>query len=65
MSRHTVKPGEIVFYAPLFAIPEEIPKLGMVIDDAVNDIEPYKLLVEGNLVTALRVEVARLGKDGI
>jgi hypothetical protein len=59
------KKGGLVYYAPLFEITESEKSVAFVVADQNCPIEPYRLLIGGNVVKAMHQEVWELDEHGI
>ena len=60
-----VNPGELIYYTPVFEIPQRVSEAGLVISNTLDEVTPYVLLVDGKIVNAMRSEVRRAKSDGV
>ena len=58
-------PGELIYYTPVFEIPQTVSEVGLVISNTLSEVTPYVLLVDGKIVNAMRSEVRRAKSDGV
>ena len=58
-------PGELIYYTPVFEIPQRVSDAGLVITNDLRAVTPYVLLVNGKMVNAMHSEVRRVKFDGI
>ena len=57
--------GELIYYTPVFEIPQTVSEVGLVISNTLSAVTPYVLLVNGKIVNAMRSEVRRAKSDGV
>ena len=60
----TAQPGELIFYRPLLEIIREARWPAVVISCKPCSIEPYKLLLDGKVISAMHQEVWEV-EDGV
>jgi hypothetical protein len=57
--------GELIYYTPVFEIPQRVPDAGLVISNDQSVVTPYVLLVNGKIVNAMHSEVRKVKFDGV
>ena len=60
----TAQPGELIFYRPLLEIIREARWPAVVISVKQHSIEPYKILLDGKVISAMHQEIWEV-EDGV